>query len=284
MSDKKLLTESEMRRFMRLAAIEPLFNGIVKENYMEDPADDSEQMPVGDEAGAEDAAEEMPETAPEAEEGGEEGGADLDSLESEFKQEIEALLDSPKYAELKSSGRVSLESGEEGDEVEVGGDDEEHEEPDADNMGGPSDEDEDNMDNEPGEDEEADEAGDDGEDADEEETEGEYEMQESLTEDELVETLLKRVTDRLISEASAKKGVKAKMAAKKNSNGAKNGLKGHGPGNKKFGTSGIKDAEWKEGIKNKTDTLKPLAPSGKDIKTHGKSSKVTSKGKNTKKV
>ena len=224
--------------------------------------------------------------------------------------------------------------------VEGGEGEEDHSEPDADQMGGPSDMDADNAGDEEGEEDgeedmdegmgseqgeqELEESEDleEGEELDESEEldeKEEKEMDESrMSTDELVETVLRRVTARLLSEKkdAEKKGGKkqsakdkmAAMRAKKKgapaakkgedkkkkpmkeanasapktgqSNGAKNGLKAAGKPVDVW--KGTPDMEWRDGEKNTKGghAMKPMQAKGPHAVTHKKTSAVTTKGKN----
>jgi hypothetical protein len=321
MSNKKLLSESEVRRFMALANIPSLNESshvvfdkerrektTPKDRQMDEsfpvPMGEEEELELGDELGGD----EMDAGGMEADPmGGDEMGGEPEmgaaaggDMQEAFRKAVEALAQA-------FGVNASVEGGE-------GGAD--HAEPDADQMGGPSDMDADNAGEEDGEgEEEGDEEGEeDGEELDEaeekdekddldeaeekeekdelDEAEGldEDEVSESrMSTDELVETVLRRVTARLISEkkeadkkAGKKKSAKDKMAAMRakkkgapaakkgeekkkkpmkeanasapkagQSNGAKNGLKAAAkPGDGGWEGAGQGDQKWAEGTKN----------------------------------
>jgi hypothetical protein len=191
MSDKKLLTESEIRRFMRLANLEPLAGRVVKENTMPEEGMGTYETEVkegggsmmghGDVAG---------------------GGAESDVLEYDLEEEMlggegeesgmggmspEVMSALENLVKAVTGQDVKLEVEEDGEDSmaapeksEVDGDDEEEE------------------------------------DEGEEDMEDMKEVEESLelSEDDLVETVLNRVTARLVAEAKKKKlSAKDKKAA-----------------------------------------------------------------------
>ena len=185
MSKKQLLTESEIRRFMKLANLEPLAKNVVREGY----AQQDEGMPVsatdeqkmmeaglsGDDSPPE-AVEKQPMDAPE--EGGEDTGDALKKLSPETKEKVMQL--------------IAADLGVDASELDL-------------ELGGEGEEDEEDMDMEM-----SDEGDDEGEEEEDEEKE---EMDETLSEDSLVETVLARVTARLVAEA-AKKGGETSAAKK----------------------------------------------------------------------
>lgn len=202
MSKKQLLTESEIRRFMKLANLEPLAKSVVRESWRQEEVEESMMPPAGgaheeelEEAGAgltgQDEAEpqgsEMPMDA--GMEGGEEEGEG--ELTPEKKKEIE------DYLEKMLGKKVSVEFSDD-DEMEVMSDkeDEEDEDDEGEGEGAEGKKEED----------------------DEDEEEEEEELEETLSEDALVETVLARVTARLVAEAAKKKkmpkGLKDAMKAK----------------------------------------------------------------------
>ena len=313
MSNKKLLTESEIRRFMKLANI-PAIGETLKENVggYAPPHDGDREgaLPPPQEEAVMEAGDEMPEL-----EAGEEeapaGGGELEGF-------VHAVLSAIAEKAKEMGVEVDVEGGE---GAAAGGE----EMPDLD-MGG----------EEAGEEAEE-EAGEEEEEGDEEEMDeamkeyGEEEMQEAKKEeseeemdeakkeedegkklkesDELVEAVLARVTARLIAEAKKKKeAAKKKMSAaekmkamkkkKKEEEGkklkeanapapkattsSKEAPKGHGPGKKAFGTEEKTSMEWKEGKGGKGHEMKPLAASGEHTVSHTKSSKVTGQGGNKK--
>jgi len=290
MSDKKLLTESEMRRFMRLANLEPLAGRVIKENYGEAPAE-APELPVeetsamstgGVHGGGEDAMEADPQMEYELEEEMMGGMGDLGLTPEQQKGVMEAFA-SALGIEVDVSDD---DEGGKGDEMDV----------DVEEPGMPEDEED-----EEEEDEEEEESGEEMEEASSKtakrvqdletrlkqleadkgkpgvaselksvkdllakarevaarEGGGEKQTDESidLSEDDLVETVLNRVTARLVAEARAnntkKKGAKARMADKAKKLKKKNALKkeavdskGGGPLVHKGGYKGGSGAGW----------------------------------------
>ncbi len=262
MSDKKLLTESEMRRFMRLANLEPLAGRVIKENYGEAPAE-APELPVEETStmvggevhgGGEDVMETDPQMEYELEEEMMGGMGDLGLTPEQQKGVMEAFA-SALGIEVDVSD--DDEDGK-GDEMDV----------DVEEPGMPEDdeeEEEDEEDDEEEEEEELEEAkgvppGVSPKDpmaklttkagmraamkADDEEkarrkaalkakkkSDSQSTTDESidLSEDDLVETVLNRVTARLVAEARAKKkgsdAAKARMADKAKKLKKKNALK-----------------------------------------------------------
>ena len=289
MSNKKsLLTESEIRRFMKLANIPAIGKELVKEeseaiNRIQGDTEatsavlprsegytagmeEEDQMPELDDAGGE---EETMKLGDEAAEGAGEEVSDelamkvakavLSALgkESEFSVEEEPEAAAPEQ-------EPSEEEGEEGEEASEEGEEE-------------------------GE-EELDEA-------------EEVEESEKLEESKLIETILARVTARLIAEAKkskmsaaekkkkAEEAKKKKEMMKKKAAAAKNKLeeanapapkstmpnasaagvaKGHGPGSKAFGTDEKKSMKWKQGKGEKGHELQTVSASAEHIVSHGK--------------
>jgi hypothetical protein len=353
MSNKKLLSESEVRRFMALANIPSLNESshvvfdkerrektTPKDRQMDEsfpvPMGEEEELELGDELGGGEMDAGGMEADPMGgdEMGGEpEMGAAGGDMQDAFRKAVEALAQA-------FGVNASVEGGE-------GGAD--HAEPDADQMGGPSDMGADNAgeeeDEEESEDEEGEEDGeeldeaeekdekDDLDEAEEKDEKDELDEAEELDEDEvsesrmstdeLVETVLRRVTARLISEkkeadkkAGKKQSAKDKMAAMRakkkgapaakkgedkkkkpmkeanasapkagQSNGAKNGLKAAAkPGDGGWEGKGMKDHKWTEGVKSSGEKLKPVPVKGGHTITHKKTSSLPSKGGNKKKV
>ncbi len=220
MSKKQLLNESEIRRFMKLANLEPLAKNVLSEMH---PAMDRRTMGALAKSEAEDPMAMSPDAsmdAPPADMGGEEEievevGDDVDpEKRSAFEAAVQALADAMGIdVELESQEEHDEEGGEEMHDL----DGEDSDEEDAGDEGGEEEA--------GGEDDELDEAKEEEKELDEakeeekEEEEGEEKKEsKKLSEDELVETVLARVTARLVAEAKKKKkdsSVKAKMKAKK---------------------------------------------------------------------
>jgi len=292
MSKKQLLEESTVRKFMRLANLEPLSDGFVKENlgYTEEedmgaPEDDALAGPddMGAEMGADDDM-------------GDEGDLEIDLDDSGAGGEV-----SPEVAK-KVVQAVMDALGVEGtveDDEDMGGDEEAGE---MDDFGGDEEAGEAFGDEEEGEEESSEE--DEAELNEEEESEEEPEEEEKsrLSEDELVENVLKRVTARLIAEAKAakKKDVKSKMKDKKKEKEDKKKLdeEKHTVTHKKSSAVVKKGTNKHNVYKGHPDMeMKPLKGKGgktgkgghemekmkatqKHTITHGKTSGVTTKGNN----
>lgn len=203
MSEKKLLEEQVVRRFMKLANInESVSEGFVKENMMPAPEEQGQMDEVDD--------------LVDMEGGEEEGGGDKEEL---FKKVAQAVADAMGVD-------ASIEGGEGGDDLEMG----DEEEPDADNMGGPSDDDEDNaeddeeeMDDEEDseEDEEELEESEDKEEEVEEVEEGMEAEEQAELEEQIAETVLNRVKARLLKEAQEAKDNMSNIKKKKLAKGKK---------------------------------------------------------------
>jgi len=202
MSDKKLLTESEVRRFMRLANLEPLAGNVVKENYasgtgMEDEVEESAMMSQGDVAmGSSKTPEEEYELEEEMLGGEEEEAGEAGAAGGMGGMSPEALQHLKAFIEAMTGEKVAIEAGEE----EAGMGDKDMAAMDVEKADGEEDGE--------GEEEEEEEEGE-GEEEDLEEN-----ASETLSEDDLVETVLSRVTARLVAEAKKKKlSAKDKKAA-----------------------------------------------------------------------
>jgi len=316
MSNKKqLLTESEVRRFMALADI-PVINrpeinenlpmaakpedrqeyGSLARNENETVQEEEMLDMAADELGGdqEDAGEEM---------GGEEEAAGGEDKEAKFQELVTMLADLVGVdVEMDASGEAADE-----EEMEAPADEKEEEEGE-----------EDSEESEEGEADEENEGETPMMEEQEEETD-EAKKYDHKMDEALINTVLARVTARLLEEAKKKKKMtaaekkkeemkkKAAAAKKKKadgaddkkelkeanapapkssmSNGSKAGVaKGHGPGSSVFGTKKQADQEWKEGEKNsKGGHELHAAPSeGKHTVSHGKTSPVTGKGGNKK--
>jgi len=203
MSKKELLNETEIRRFMKLANLEPLARNVVVERggqIQQDASLPEYTLPENEKCLAEvdGSADGVPAPAPAiAEKEGmdveldDAGGVDAKAV---VKAAVDALLAGLKQAGV-DVGDISVEEegGEEsGAEMDMGGEEEKGEE----------------------------EGGEEEEEADEEEMDESAASASALSEDALVEAVLTRVTARLMEEAKkakakkGKKGVPAKMAAK----------------------------------------------------------------------
>lgn len=203
MSKKQLLTESEIRRFMKLANLEPLAKNVVREGWQQQdenaPPQQMQQAPMkeaglsGDDA-AEPQGDEMPMDA--GMEGGEEEGEG--EMTPEKKKEIE------DYLEKMLGKKVSVEFSED-DEIDIMPDEEDDE----------------------GEEDDEDEAPEGKKEEDDEEEE--EELEETLSEDALVETVLARVTARLVAEAAKKPLTPAQKAMKEKAEKAKKDKKAKKP-------------------------------------------------------
>lgn len=198
MSKKQLLTESEMRRFARLANIPVLGKSLVNESEQVEEeqveeaampameAEDAPALPTADDISMDD-------------EGGDMGG---DEVDPKLKDMLAQFIQSGAEA---VGLNVSVE------------DDGGEEEMDMDMEAPPAGEDEGGDEGEEDEDEG-------GEDEEMEEGWDKKEESQQLSEDELVEAVLSRVTARLMAEAKKKKmSVKAKMEEKKKKKPANKG-------------------------------------------------------------
>ena len=203
MSKKQLLNESEIRRFMKLANLEPLGKNVVKENW----AVEEEKKEAGSDAQEGLSMEEMeaPAMQPEQEGGeGEEVGLEMDSEGGEDSLTPEQMKMAEKVLSALFNKKVSLEGAEGGEEE--------------------------------GEEDEGDEGGEEEGEEDEGDEGGEEEMDESLSEDALVETVLARVTARLVAEAKkgeAEKEGKKPLSKAQKAMAAKKAKKTSGPAAKK---------------------------------------------------
>jgi len=187
MSKKQLLNESEIRRFMKLANLEPLAKGVLSEMVPHMASEVEDPMAATPDASMDAAPVDVDMGG--GEEVEVEVGDDADPEKKEaFEAAVQALADAMGIeVELESQEEQDTEGGEEMHNLD-------------------SDKDE----------------GDEDEGDDDEGGEGEKEMDEAsapaqqLSEDELVETVLARVTARLVAEAKKKKiSVKERMKQKK---------------------------------------------------------------------
>lgn len=315
MSKKQLLTESEVRRFMRLANIPALGKGLVSEmkDEREMAREANQAPPMGAPSGSpqEEAMDPMAaEAAPAADmgaaddvmggmEGGEtvEVGGDVDpEKKSAFEAAVQALADAMGIdVELESQEESGEEGGEEmhdlGDE---GGEEEGEEEGGEEDEGdkeemqeAAEEEDEGMMKEEKHEDEEE----------DKEEKEEKKDESKKLSEDELVEAVLSRVTARLVAEAKKKKmTVKQKMKAKaekkkeekKEKMDEATDSKGGGPllskgGNKHDTYKGHADMQYAKGKEGKGGhAMETVTAKAEHTVTHGKTNLATKGGNKTK--
>jgi len=281
MSKKQLLEETTIRKFMKLANLEPLSDNFIKEElgYSEEEdmaaPEGGMEAPMGDE---------MP--------GSEEGELEVDlddaGAEGEVSPGVAKKVIQAVMSALGVQGTVEDDEGM-GDDEDAG---------EMDDLAGDEEADEEGEEEFGGEEEAGEE--------DEEEVDDEEEMEEArLSEDDLVENVLRRVTARLLAEAKkAKKGskkedekdVKAKMKAKKakkldeevhvkthkkSSNVLNRGKNKH---NSFKGVPDMEMTELKSGKKGTTGKggheMKPLKSTQKHTVTHDKTSKVTGKGGN----
>jgi len=285
MSKKQLSEESTIRKFMKLANLEPLSDNFIKEElgYSEEEDMDMPEDPMAAPEGGMEApmGDEMP--------GDEEGELEVDlddaGAEGEVSPEVAKKVIEAVMSALGVQGTVEDDEGM-GDDDDAG---------EMDDLAG---------DEEAGEGEE--EAGEEefgGEEEageeDEEEVDDEEEMEEArLSEDDLVENVLRRVTARLLAEAkkakkpSLKEKMKAKKAKKldeevhvkthkKSSNVLNKGKNKH---NSFKGVPDMEMTELKSGKKGTTGKggheMRPLKSTRKHTVTHDKTSKVTGKGGN----
>jgi hypothetical protein len=292
MSDKKsLLTESEIRRFMTLANIPVLKEGVYGESGQSPqdprhpetvrPGDEkrmaeageeemdlgelSDEEPAGEEAAA---GEEMP--------AGDMGGSKEEELKNVFQTLADLVGVDLDFGEEDSAAEPSMGGEEEGEEQ---GEEEQDQGEEEQDQG-----------EEESEEEELDEAIKEGEEKEE--------LEEQLQESKLVDAVLARVTARLVSEAKKKKEekkkkmsaaekMKAMKAAKDKkkkleeanapapksttSNASAAGVaKGNGPGSKAFGTDEKKSMKWKEGKGEKGHALQTASASAEHTVSHGK--------------
>lgn len=296
MSNKKsLLTESEIRRFMKLANIPAIGKELVKEESeaerrikgdteatsLVQPKNegygDMEEEGYGDqeEMGYMSEEDEMP--VEDDMGGGDASEADLEQLFTLLKKVMKPELADQFDVDAGGGGDMDLEVGDEGGEGES------MEEP---------------MEEPAGEEEEEEEELDEAEEVEEEEKETQ-----KLDESKLVDVVLSRVTARLIAEAKKKKmtaaekkkkeeeAKKKKEAMKKKAAAAKKKLeeanapapkssmsnasaagvaKGNGPGSKAFGTDEKKSMKWKAGKGEKGHALQTVSASAEHTVSHGK--------------
>lgn len=309
MSKKQLLTESEVRRFMRLANIpalgkalvteaEKAVNQIPQDTRRPETAMTEEEMPgmAGDAAPALPAGDMPPEGGME---GGEtvEVGGDVDPEKQQaFEAAVQALADAMGIeVELEGQEEHAEEAGEEMHDLDAGGEEEkdeeegeEEEEGGEEEMQEAAEEDEGMMKEEKEEEEEEDEG-------------KKKEESKKLSEDELVEAVLSRVTARLVAEAKKKKmSVKQKMKAKaekkkeekeekKEKMEEATEAKGGGPllskgGNKHDVWKGHADMKMGKGEKGGSGghKMEDLSAKSEHTVTHGKTNLAT-KGGNKKK-
>lgn len=294
MSKKQLLTENEVRRFMKLANIPALGKNVISEMNMNMPPQEEamepdpmaamggEQppaLPAGDDAGM--GGMEDGETV--------EVGGDVDpEKKSAFEAAVQALADAMGIdVELESQEENAEEAGEEMHDLETDDEDE----------GGEEEAGED----EAGEEEESSEEEDDEEEMQEAKKTPEEEKKDEskkLSEDELVEAVLARVTARLVAEAKKKKmsiKEKMKMKADAKKKGDKEKMdeatdsKGGGPllskgGNKHDTYKGHTDMEMTKGEKGGKGghSMETVSAKADHTVTHGKTNLATKGGNKTK--
>lgn len=271
---KQMLTESEVRRFMKLANLPPIGDGLIKEFFgrQEEAAPPVEETPPEPEM---DAGMDVP---PEAV-GGEEDTLDLGDVGGEEDMgdvggEVPGAEGGDKEAQFAEA--ISMLAGLLGIDVDF----------DAGAAGGVGDEAGEPVGDAPVGDDVADAGGEESEktpasedDTEEEEAGIGESAVSNLQESRIVELVLKRVAARLVAEAKKKKETaseKMKRIAKEkkekkskedkkevvkeanasapkssNSNASANGVaKGNGPGSTQWGTKKQPDQEWKDGVKN----------------------------------
>jgi len=296
MSKKQLLNESEIRRFMKLANLEPLTKAVVTEMAAVN------QIPQDTR---------RPETGMQQEMMGQENEAEGLSMEAEDAMEVEvgeeaepekqAAFEAAVKAwadamgievELEGSGEEG-EAGEEMPDLDMGGEEEAGEEEAGQEEAGEEEKEEmDEAKKEEGE-EELDEAKKDDEDEEEKQDESK-----KLSEDSLVEAVFARVTARLVAEAKKKKmsakekmkmKAKEKKAEKKEVVEEATDSKGGGPllskgGNKHDVWKGHADMAYAKGKEGKGGhQMEDLAAKAEHTVTHGGKNLVTLGG-NKKKV
>lgn len=237
MSKKQLLNESEIRRFMKLANLEPLAKNVINETGMSIPSVPTMSSEAEDPmAMAPDAS--MDAAPADVEMGGE------DELEVEIGSEGD-----PDDKMVFEKAVKALATGL-GIDVELESQ-EEHDEEDGEEMHDLDDEETDDEEDEETDEEEGEE--DDLEETKYEEEEGVKHGGKPLTEDELVETVLSRVTARLVAEVKNKKmSVKERMKLKKEQE-AKKAEKAKKAKKAEKGEKGEKGEKAKKVVEEATD-------------------------------
>jgi len=204
MSKKELLKESEIRRFMKLANLEPLTKNVISEMGL---PPSRPVMEVGEEAPAMTPDASMDAPPADMDMGGEEVEIETDSTDPEkkdaFEAAVKALADAMGISvEIEGQEEHDIEDGEEMHDLESDSEDDVEMDTDTD----------DEEDDEEDEEEELEEKKYTEQQDELEEKRADKEKQ--LSEDELIETVLKRVTARLVSEVKNGSKVKAKMKKK----------------------------------------------------------------------
>jgi len=244
MSDKKLLEEQVVRRFMRLANIEQLSENFVQEN-----------MPEPEQAPMEEADELVDEPSM--------GGAGGEGNEELFKKIAQAVADAMGVD-------ATVEGGDEGSDMpdlEMGGDEEEDMDMGGEEEEGEEDEEEGEEDEEEGDEEEGDE---------EELDEAKDEEEEGEMQEQIAEAVLTRVKARLLAEARMakemedkkspmKKKVQAKKAGKKMEEASKGGKK-HGTGKASSVNWGLKGSKGVGNVAKSSAKKGNLSPAKKSSK------------------
>lgn len=305
MSKKQLLTENEVRRFMKLANIPALGKNVISEmkDEREEAREANQAPPMGRSSGSpqEEAMDPMAamggEEAPalpagdDAAMGGMEGGdtvevgGDVDpEKKSAFEAAVQALADAMGIdVELESQEEHGEEAGEEMHDLDMGDE--------GDKGEGEEEGEEESSEEEEGDEEEMQEA----KDASEEDEEEKKDESKKLSEDELVEAVLARVTARLVAEAKKKKmsikdkmkmKAKAKKEDKKEKMDEATDSKGGGPllskgGNKHDTYKGHSDMEMAKGEKGGKGghSMETVSAKSDHTVTHGKTNLAT-KGSN----
>jgi hypothetical protein len=294
MSKKQLLNESEIRRFMKLANLEPLTKAVVTEmaavnQIPQDsrrPETGMQQEMMGNENEAEGLAMEA-EDAMEVEVGDE---ADPEK-QSAFEAAVKALADAMGIeVELEGAAGGEEDAGEEMPDLDMGGEEGGEESEEA-----PAEEEADKEEMDEAKKEEGEEELD---EAKKEEDEEEKEESKALSEDSLVEAVLARVTARLVAEAKKKKmsakekmkmKAKEKKAEKKEVVEEATDSKGGGPllskgGNKHDVYKGHADMAYAKGKEGKGGhQMEDLPAKAEHTVTHGGKNLATLGG-NKKKV
>lgn len=296
MSKKQLLNESEIRRFMKLANLEPLAKGLVSEmagvNQIPQDTRRPETGMQQEMMGKEDEAKGLSMEAEDAMEV--EVGDEADpEKQSAFEAAVKALADAMGIeVELEGAEGGEEDAGEEMPDLDMGG--EEGGEESEEEAGEEEMDEAKKASKEEGE-EELDEAK---KEEKKEEKEEEVEESKALSEDSLVEAVLARVTARLVAEAKKKKmsaKEKMKMKAKEKKADKKEVVeeatdsKGGGPllskgGNKHDVWKGHADMAYAKGKEGKGGhQMEDLAAKAEHTVTHGGKNLATLGG-NKKKV
>ena len=291
MSKKQLLNESEIRRFMKLANLEPLTKAVVSEmaavNQIPQDTRRPETGMQQEMMGKEDEAKGLSMEAEDAMEV--EVGDEADpEKQSAFEAAVKALADAMGIeVELEGQEEHAEEAGEEMHDLDMGGEEGEGEEESA------AEKDEEELDEAKKEEEEEE-----LDEAKKEEDEEKQDENKKLSEDSLVEAVLARVTARLVAEAKKKKmsakekmkmKAKEKKAEKKEVVEEATDSKGGGPllskgGNKHDVWKGHADMAYAKGKEGKGGhQMEDLAAKAEHTVTHGGKNLATLGG-NKKKV